>query len=182
MLVKKFIWILFLILVPINLYSQNSYPINRKSIRLDGNASFNSIGGDSYGDDRSNSISIGSGVLYFIMPKFAIGGICDIYCVDNVGVSLGIGPSINYYLCNLDSKMYPFLGISILFGHGNDDILGCTYTENRFLFTGGFDIMIFKNAALSLKFFHQIERRKFRDVIFVNNKFGTEIGFSLFFL
>lgn len=108
--------------------SSQGSAIDKGSKIISGMGSYASQGGDlfEYYGDRTTTITLVPILNYFVAPNISIGGSVAYTHQsqgDNSSHSLGIGPTLSYFIGNSNSKSYPFLAVGIRYFStgGNDD-------------------------------------------------------------
>jgi hypothetical protein len=130
---KQFIMsILFIVLLTSIAFSQD-YAIDKGSKIISGMGSYASQGGDLFENsdgDRATTIMLMPILNYFIAPNISIGGGVA-YTSKSQGDysihTIGIGPTIGYFIGDSNSKSYPYLAAGIRYysmGYDDDSISG----------------------------------------------------------
>lgn len=168
------------LLLPARLFAQKTYAVDRGSMIVGGSVGFSSFGGDFRGEDRLTLISINPSLLIFVAPHVALGGTINFTSLSSGGATdtfFGIGPTVMYFFGDAQSKTYPFLSGSLIYGRDND-----AFTKIDFRFAGGAAFMIAKNVALSGSAFYVIESVRHKDAgkSTSGNTFGAELGIAAF--
>jgi hypothetical protein len=159
------------------------------AIDLGGSASFTTQGGDLYEDQdggRRTTLLVNPTALYFVAPGFAIGGEAFISRRGQGGgstTSLGIGPSIAYFIGGPDSSAYPFFSASGFIS--STEFSGVSQTGLGGQFSGGVAIKLSRSVALTGSTFLLIESvdfsNEFGDSASISgNTFGFELGVTAF--
>jgi hypothetical protein len=169
-----------LIMLPAYSFAQKGYAIDKGVMLLAGSISFTSEGGDLRGDERATTFTINPAVGYFVIPHLAIGvgfNYTKYSYGDDDDTFLGIGPAAAYFLGDANSKMYPFVGASFVYGSVSD-----SYTKTDIKFEVGSAYMIAKNVAITGSAFYMLESYKPEgaDESTSGNTFGIEFGVSTF--
>ena len=163
------------LLVPMAAQAQ-SYPIDRGSFLLDGNASLTS---NKFGDGRSLTATFSPSVQYFFTPGVAFGGRVGVFYrsfdgspfrSSSTSLDILLGPALHYYFGQPESRLYPFVGGSTLFNVSEFD--------ESFSFTveGGGAYLIARNVALTGAAFFTAVAEDLGDA----NSFGLRFGVSAF--
>ena len=183
-------------------YAQDN-PTDAGVYGLDGSASFRSQGGDLYGadDDRQTTLSLQPTGFYFIQPNVAVGGQLRISrsSQDNAtSTTLGLGPSVTYYLGEPDADVLPFVGANLLLlrqratvdlgtidiGFGEPVDLGeeeITLTGAAFDLNAGFTYMLARNVGVTTAAFFLYERLGSDDAdAQTGNTVGVQVGITAF--
>jgi hypothetical protein len=143
------------ILVPVTVFAEAQFAIDKGSTLLAGMASMSSSSGDAYGDDNLTVMTVDAKVMPFISPGLAVGGNLKLMSQSYGGSSatlFAIGPTVAYFFGDSTRKTYPYVGASLLFGSLSD-----SYTETIFGFNGGLSHMVAKNIATSAEVVLQFE-------------------------
>ena len=169
-----------LIMLPACSFAQKGYAVDQGVMLLDGSISFTSAGGDLRLDETETTFTINPVVGYFIIPHLAIGvgfNYTKYSWGDTDHTFLGVGPAAAYFLGDANSKMYPFVGGSFVYGSMSDE-----YTQTDIKFEGGAAFMIAKNVAITGAAFYMMESYKpdGADESISGNTFGIEFGISTF--
>ncbi|MGH7450440.1 MAG: hypothetical protein ACRENG_03785 [bacterium] len=172
--------LVFVLFLPVRSLAQKAYAIDRGSMIVGGSAGFSSFGGDFRGKDRLTMISFNPNWLFFFAPHVAIGGTINFTSLSASGETdtfFGVGPSIMYFFGGAQSRTYPFMSGSFIYGRDNDD-----FTKIDLRLAGGAAVMIAKNVAITTGAFYVIESVKYEDTkkSINGNTFGVEIGITAF--
>jgi len=184
-------------------YAQDN-PTDAGVYGLDGSISFRSQGGDLYAaeGDRQTTFSLQPTGFYFIQPNVAVGGQLRISrsSQDNAtSTTLGLGPSVTYYLGEPDADVLPFVGANLLLlrqratvdlgpvdvGFGDPIDLGeeeITLTGAAFDLNAGFTYMLARNVGVTTAAFFLYERLGGDDVpeAQTGNTVGVQVGITAF--
>lgn len=170
---RKLTLLLLLILSSTQLFAQKKFAVDKSSFIIGGSAGFSSTGGG--GGDRLTRITVTPSLSFFVVQNLAIGGngsFRRISVSEFSSTVVGIGPSIAYYFGGMNSKSYPFLSSSFLYGKQLD---GPSRIDLRF--SSGVAFMIAKNVAITGEAFFLLLINEADDD---GNSFGIEIGISTF--
>jgi len=187
---KKSAVLALLLMLPV-LALAAEYEMDKGAIEVGGTASFMSAGGDLYeiGDDGQTEFQISPMAHYFVIPNLGIGGTLSFSNWsqgDATQSTFGIGPSLQYYFGNAESRMYPFLGAAFMYTTStyNDGTPGAedlTVNGTTIEFLGGAALILADHFAVKGGLFYDIDSRKV-DVegaeSVSGSVFGIQIGFS----
>jgi hypothetical protein len=191
-----------LLLSALPLHAQDS-PIDPGVYILDGSVSFRSQGGDLYSadGDRQTTISLQPAGLYVLAPKTAVGGQLRVSrSSQDTGstTTLGLGPSVTYYLGEPDAEVFPFVAANLLLlrssrsvdlgsvdiGFGDPVELGeedITLTGLAVDIQAGFTYMLARNVGLTTAAFFLYERLGSDDTdAQAGNTLGVQVGITAF--
>jgi hypothetical protein len=183
------------------LHAQDS-PIDPGVYILDGSVSFRSQGGDLYSadGDRQTTISLQPAGLYVLAPKTAVGGQLRVSrSSQDAGstTTLGLGPSVTYYLGEPDAEVFPFVAANLLLLRSSTSVdlgtidlggpidLGTeeiTLTGLAVDVQAGFTYMLARNVGLTSAAFFLYERLSDDDVpeAQTGNTLGVQVGITAF--
>jgi hypothetical protein len=90
------------------------FAVDKGGVIIAGTASFASEGGDLFeiDGDRQTTFSIAPSFIYFLVPNIGLGGSVAYTSTsvgDNSYHTLGIGPSLGYFIGNAGSTSFPYL-------------------------------------------------------------------------
>lgn len=161
-----------------------SHALDRGSLLVDGDASFVSTGVDG-SDTRSTNIVVRPGVKYFVVPRLAVGGDVRLGYSSSgefKRTSVGIGPSIDYYLGPLDSRLHPFVSGTVFLATDRTaspagDLDG---RHVRLRGSAGLLFLFGAHAGLNGALFYESARDRAGDTTIRHNSFGLSLGISTF--
>ena len=188
------IFIIFLIFFSYGLVMGS--PIEKGSFLISGDFSFNNSGGNLYEDidgNRLTSISMGTSINYFVIPRLAFGGNFAILYNSQGDISLsafGIGPTVSLYFGRIDPKtsfknqVFPFVSAGFSYLRGSETIGGVNSISNGTMvnFGGGITYMVTNTVGLSMRILYHIDHINYEDGTSYNgNAFNIGVGFKIFF-
>jgi len=148
-------------------------PLARGSWLVGGTGGFSSAGGDLYSlgtDERMTTISLNTGISYFVMPRLAVGGIVNLSSSsqgEESSMSLGAGPQVSFYFGNVSAaakgSVFPFVHGAFLFGRQSskstfmDESIEVTLTMTSIIIGGGAMYMLSNSVALIGEATYQID-------------------------
>jgi len=148
--------------------SRAKSPIDKGSINIGGTFSIQSSGGDLYESskgDRQTTAIFTTGNRYFILPSIAVGG--DIMYLrtsqsDVSATQFGIGPALSYFFDVKSDKIYPYVGVGLLYYNYSVDLgqWDTSTTGFDFRFGGGLAYMLGKNLALVVELNYHLQSLK----------------------
>jgi len=200
----KLILVVGLLFLAATLSNAQDNPTDAGVYGLDGSLSFRSQGGDLYAaeGDRQTTFSLQPTGFYFLQPNVAVGGQLRLSRSSQdvaTSTTLGLGPSVTYYLGKPDAEVLPFVGANLLLlrqratvdlgtvdiGFGEPVDLGeeeITLTGAAFDLNAGFTYMLARNVGVTTAAFFLYERLGGDDVpdAQTGNTVGVQVGITAF--
>ena len=170
-------------------------PIEKGSFLISGDFSFNNSGGNLYEDidgNRLTSISMGTSINYFVIPRLAFGGNFAILYNSQGDINLsafGIGPTVSLYFGSVEQKtsyrnqVFPFVRAGFYYLRGSETISGINSISNgtTVSFGGGLTYMVTNTAGLSMRFLYHIDHITYDDDTSYNgNALNVGVGIDIF--
>lgn len=130
---KKWTLIALIIVLGSSFAFSQDYAVDEGSMIISGMASYNSQGGDLFENndgDRTTTLMLAPIVNYFVKPNISVGGGLAYTSQsqgDNSYHTIGIGPTVGYFIGDSNSKNFPYLAAGIRYysmGDKDDSISG----------------------------------------------------------
>lgn len=152
---KKCALVYFLTVLSLNAVLAGEYAVDEGGAIIAGMGSFSSLGGDLYADSDDNrltSITLLPSISYFFAPGLGVGAAIEYSRQsqgDNKYHTLGVGPTVSYYIGSSSSKAFPFLAAGFRFYDlgDDDDSIGGT----DIVFGGGVLAEVTDNVGLVIE-------------------------------
>ena len=179
----------FFILLLFTVTNAQYYAVDKGAVTVGGEISFASAGGDlnEVNGEKATLMLLNPSLGYFFMPNVCIGGEL-LYASTSQGDSkvtgLGGGPFAAFYIGDEYSRMYPFIGASLMLVSGQTENGEVTLEESQMdiKFCVGATMMAAKNVGLTGKVYYLMESYKPEgaDESISGNQIGLSMGVSAF--
>ena len=164
---KKFILFAVIFILSGSLCLGAEYPMDKGATMIEGSFSFSSSTGKLFEDYEGNAltlIAIGSSMMEFAVPNFALGANLTLLYGkqgDASFTSLGIGPKFLYAVGDRYAKTYPYVGVGFNYVRNTETYVTYGYYSKRteeytisgtsFTFEAGAIVMLESHVGLVLK-------------------------------
>lgn len=161
--------------------SAQSSPNDKGSINIGGMFSFDSYGGEWWGDDGYTQMMIVPSFRYFIIPGLAVGADLMVNRWDEgdwAETMLGIGPAVAYMLKTSNENLYPYAGAKLLLIRDSWD--GSSASGFDIGFGGGLAYMLAKNVAVTAELNYHIQRWSWEGESEGGHLLSLSVGLAVF--
>jgi hypothetical protein len=180
---KKGLIILFVLLVPALLFSQD-YAVDQGSMMLGGDILFTMTSGDLFENidgDGTTTIAVNPLMLYFIMPGLAVGGSLQFTSQsqgDNKSSAMGVGPMVAYFFGGDGSKVFPYIGGGYIYSSNKtENGAEFKWTTGSIVITAGGVFMLTDAIGVGASAFYTLNSFKPEDVDAIDgNVMGVRLG------